>query len=239
MEGTVHSLGQAVRRGALFSEDGSRLFSAENGLCDWTLGTSDESVHADVRQWGVRAIVAPESTVTQHVALGGGDGLIRFYDLQKDEFLPFQGYHEMNVGGDVDVTFSPDGRRVASAGPDGLKVWKFLPNEEHILDPDAPLDSTVTDIRIARHAAACLVVRRVARSSGGTRRVPTGGLRASGRTPGEYRTSLRACAGERPRSRGDGTALSGNGQRVAVFDDDNSLLGASVFSRRPRHAAQP
>lgn len=120
-------------RGVLWSEDGRWLFSGENTIFAWNVRTQEILKFADA-PWGLRSIDAPGHFVDRYLAAATGDGRIRFYDRNLDAVRKFTGFHDCTAD-HVDVSFSADGGKLASAGCDGLKMWDFLPAHEIDLIP--------------------------------------------------------------------------------------------------------
>jgi len=123
-------LSTTTQRGVLFSEDASRLFTGEGGLLEWDIQGDAEYRHPMGRTWGIRSLAAGVGPVAWCVAIGCGDGSLRFYDASAGQFLARRGYHDIDVADDVDVAVSPDGHFVASVALDGLSVWQLRAEDD-------------------------------------------------------------------------------------------------------------
>ncbi len=119
-------LSGSPRRGALFSEDGTALFSGGNDLLAWNIQGNAESKYPMGKTWGIRALAAGTGPLASCVVAGCGDGSVRCFDALTGRFLPVRGYHDIPVADPVDLAVSPDGRHVASVARDGLSVWRFV-----------------------------------------------------------------------------------------------------------------
>lgn len=125
-------LGRTPRRGAVFTPDGQFVFSIDDHLRRTAAsregGVLEEVQCEAVSRWGLWSLVVGRGAAADYLAFASGDGLIRIYDAARDELLPPLGYHDCNQS-PVQLAFSPDGRHLASVGPDGLSVWRFRPGQ--------------------------------------------------------------------------------------------------------------
>ncbi len=141
--------GQDLRRETCrtvrFSADGNTLYvnlpipgwSAIKTLAPLTAHDGKATLHslpnAEPVNWGLRSLDAPRGYVQDLIAYGGGDGLIRFYNLRDKRMLSIRGYHDQRFANAVDVCFSPDESFLASVGGDGLRVWDVDPLQGQLL----------------------------------------------------------------------------------------------------------
>jgi len=111
----------------------THVFDCETGELRWTLNERD--------RLGATALAfSPTSLV---MAAGNGHGSIRLYDLSNGELIDELYGHEHNI---PSLTFSPDGRRLASVSDDyTLRIWDVsellsdYDNGKRSRDP-APID---------------------------------------------------------------------------------------------------
>jgi serine/threonine protein kinase/WD40 repeat protein len=122
-------------RAVRFSADGTQLYAGVDYLFRCSLATEEEHQLEHRSDWGVRSIDLSLDPRGRYVAFASGDGRVRFYDAVGGHVLDSQGCHAGSAY-PVDVCFSPDGRRVASVGLDGLKVWQFLRDDTLRLSPN-------------------------------------------------------------------------------------------------------
>jgi WD40 repeat protein len=100
-----------------FSPDGRRLASAsgDREVKVWDTRTGEELL--SLNGAGSHAVFSPDR---RHVASGTAAGTVKLWDLQTgQEVLSFQGH----TGQINEVSFSPDGRRLASASWEEVKIW--------------------------------------------------------------------------------------------------------------------
>jgi serine/threonine protein kinase/WD40 repeat protein len=122
----AHYPGQNCRA-VRWAEDGGAVFIGYDTLRRWDLASGVALPCGPTVPWGVRSLDLASGGNGSFIAVAGGDGRIRFYEARLGEWCPVSGFHESAVADQVDVCFGPDGHRVASVGPDGLRVWDFYP----------------------------------------------------------------------------------------------------------------
>jgi WD40 repeat protein/serine/threonine protein kinase len=113
-----------------FSADGTRLASASSDktVKVWSTATGQEIVTLGIHSQKVSCVVF--SADGAKLASGSGDwtnGEVRIWDAKTWQHL-----HTLKgLWGVRSVTFSPDGKRLASSGPDGMvKVWDVITGEK-------------------------------------------------------------------------------------------------------------
>lgn len=113
-----------------FSHDGLRLFSVSNHVVVWPLDGTSETRIKNVSNWGIRSMELAPGSQSDVLALGLGAGRVGLYEYSTQGLEPLEihGYHDI-IADTVDVSFSPDGKSVASVAADGLRVWGLTVRE--------------------------------------------------------------------------------------------------------------
>lgn len=172
------TLAGAGCRSVVWSEDGQWVFSGADSLAAWNPSTGELRM-LGLAPWGLRAVAAPGHLAGRYAAAAAGDGRIWFHDLQQDAPCNIAGFHPCTAD-QIDVSFSPDGRRLASVGCDGLRVWDFLPTQSIKLMPAG--DSTWRTREVAVSDDARLIVAAQALKT--PARTPGAPTIDAGNTPG-------------------------------------------------------
>lgn len=126
--GTVHVLrssvspqsGHATKPAAVPDTGSSATLSPNDFRCQ--VGP-EPLAQTPIVGWGIRSIATTTRNGEDLIAYGCGDGMIHLYEWRRQRPARTFAYHDFSGGNDIGVSFSPDGTRLASVGPDGLKLW--------------------------------------------------------------------------------------------------------------------
>jgi WD40 repeat protein len=139
--------------GLAFAPDGlSLVHGAGNAVAIWDLATRRARLIPVSTTQFVRAVAHVRNGAT--VAMGCGDGRVLLHDVATGVTTPVLGAHAREV---FDLTFSPDGRYLASCGTDAIvKLWDVVSREEvlALAGGDGPLHGVAFDPGGHRLAAA-------------------------------------------------------------------------------------
>jgi WD40 repeat protein len=113
-------------RAVRFTPDGNQLLTAAENVELCALDGSETHALGEPGHWGVRSLDLSPDPEQRFLAYASGDGAIRLFDRSTQARLDTGGYHAA-AASDVHVCFSPDGHCLASAGPDGVRVWRVPP----------------------------------------------------------------------------------------------------------------
>lgn len=121
-----------------FAPDSRYIYLAEEHLQVWNWKTDTiqplQSAQPTRGEWGIRSLLLLQRPADAILAYAAGNGRVILYDLHNQRYFHCEGFRQCTAE-DLALAASPDGTRLASAGCDGLKLWKLpdtpMPNLTH------------------------------------------------------------------------------------------------------------